>query len=73
MSDQIQLDLNEEITELSETQDYYNRLKLLVESMESDVLKSNKGNKAAGVRLRKSLRHSKDFVSKFVKFTLESR
>lgn len=71
--DQNQVDTSEEMTDLSEIQDYYNRLKILVESMEGDVLKSNKGNKAAGVRLRKSLRHSKDFVSKFVKFTLESR
>ena len=73
MSDQNQIEINVEISDLSQIQDYYDRLKLLVESMESDVLKSNKGNKAAGVRLRKSLRHSKDFVSKFVKFTLESR
>ena len=71
--DQNQVETSEDMADLSEIQDYYNRLKLLVESMESDVLKSNKGNKAAGVRLRKSLRHSKDFVSKFVKFTLESR
>ena len=64
---------NNELQDLQEIKDYHDRLKLLVEAMEDDVLKSNKGNKAAGVRLRKSLRHSKDFVSKFVKFTLESR
>ena len=36
--------------------EFYNAMKILVEQMEEDVLKSNKGNKAAGVRLRKSLR-----------------
>lgn len=60
-----------ELIDLKEIKDYYDYLKLLVESMESDILKANKGNKAASVRLRKSLRHSKDFISKFVKFTLD--
>ena len=73
MSEEIISQENIESQDLQEIKDYYDRLKLLVEVMEDDVLKSNKGNKAAGVRLRKSLRHSKDFVSKFVKFTLESR
>lgn len=50
---------------------YYGRLRLLVESMESDALKSNKGNKAAGIRLRKGLRHLKGFSGDFVKFTLQ--
>tara|TARA_B100001059_G_C17774569_1_gene550463 strand:+ start:300 stop:521 length:222 start_codon:yes stop_codon:yes gene_type:complete len=51
--------------------EYYGRLRLLVESMESDALKSNKGNKAAGIRLRKGLRHLKGFSGDFVKFTLQ--
>ena len=50
--------------------DFYNAMKILVEQMESDVLKSTKGNKAAGVRLRKSLRHLKSHTGDFVKFTL---
>jgi len=56
----------------SSVQEYYSSLKLIVETMESDALKSQKGNKAAGVRLRKSLRHLKKFSGDFVKFTLES-
>ena len=60
-----------EVTPTS-VQEYYNSLKLLVETMELDALKSEKGNKAAGVRLRKSLRHLKKFPGDFVKFTLDS-
>lgn len=56
---------------LSDNAEYYNALKLFVESLETDVLKSNKGNKAAGVRLRKSLRRLKQFSGDFVKFTLK--
>ena len=50
--------------------DHFSHLRLLVESIESDSLKANKGNKAAGVRLRKSLRYIKGFTGDFVKFTL---
>jgi hypothetical protein len=71
MTDNID-ELNEE-TKLEEVSDYYKHLRLLIETMEEDSLKSNKGNKAAGVRLRKSLRHTKSFLGEFVKFTLESR
>jgi len=61
-----------DVAESFETvEEYYGSLKLLVETMEEDALKSNKGNKAAGVRLRKSLRHLKKFTGDFVKFTLE--
>jgi len=41
-----------------------------LESMESDVVKSQKGNKSAGVRLRKSLRLLKGNTGDFIKFTL---
>tara|TARA_B100001989_G_scaffold224414_1_gene178872 strand:+ start:5070 stop:5279 length:210 start_codon:yes stop_codon:yes gene_type:complete len=51
-------------------QEYYDKLRLLVESMEEDALKADKGNKAAGVRLRKSLRYLKSVSGEFVKFTL---
>ena len=60
-----------EVTPTS-VEEYYSSLKLIVETMELDALKSQKGNKAAGVRLRKSLRHLKKFSGDFVKFTLES-
>lgn len=50
--------------------EFYDKVKLLVESMEEDSLKANKGNKAAGVRLRKSLRYLKSISGDFVKFTL---
>mgnify|MGYP001469698223 CR=1 FL=1 len=56
---------------LNDNAEYYNALRLFVESLETDVLKSNKGNKAAGVRLRKSLRRLKQFSADFVKFTLK--
>ena len=65
--------MSEEKTELFQPEnikDFYDHLKLIVESMEEDALKSTKGNKAAGVRLRKSLRHLKSQTSDFVKFTL---
>lgn len=48
----------------------YNEIKVLVESMETDVLKSKKGNNAASTRLRKSLRLLKQKSANFVKFTL---
>jgi len=38
--------------------------------LEADVLKSEKGNKAASTRLRKSLRLLKTTSADFVKFTL---
>lgn len=63
------IELNEELN-LENIQEHYDHLKLLVESMESDALKTNKGNKAAGVRLRKTLRHTKNYLGEFVKFTL---
>ena len=56
---------------LTSNQEYYNALRVFVEGLEADVLKSNKGNKAAGVRLRKSLRKLKQFSGDFVKFTLK--
>ena len=46
---------------------------MLVESLEEDILKSKKGNKSAGVRLRKSLRSLKNFSQNFIKFTLEKK
>ena len=48
----------------------YNEIRILVESIESDVVKSEKGNKAASVRLRKALRLLKTRSGDFVKLTL---
>ena len=62
------LDTNDE--KLSSYEDHYSALKYLVESLEEDILKSNKGNKSAGVRLRKSLRSLKTHSQDFIKFTL---
>lgn len=68
MSEENQL-LNEDYTP-ENISEFYGKLRLLVESMEEDSLKANKGNKAAGVRLRKSLRYLKSVSGEFVKFTL---
>ena len=54
----------------SSTEEFYTFIRTMVESMESDVIKSQRGNKAAGVRLRKSLRSLKKTSGDFVKFTL---
>jgi hypothetical protein len=48
----------------------YNEIKILTDSLESDVLKAYRGNRAAGVRLRKALRLLKTKSGDFVKFTL---
>ena len=37
-------------------EEHYSVLKVLVDSLEKDINKSLKGNKSAGVRLRKTLR-----------------
>ena len=52
--------------------EHYARLRVLLESMETDMLKNSNGNKAAGTRLRKSLRLLKNYSGDFVKFTLAS-
>jgi len=70
MSD-IELNEAQEDFSPSDVKEFYDHVKLILESMEEDVLKNNKGNKAAGVRLRKSLRHLKSKTSEFVKFTLQ--
>jgi len=68
--------VREEIEQATELQDpttlteYYSRLRIMVESIESDVLKSQKGNKAAGTRLRKNLRLLKKTSADFVRFSL---
>ena len=58
--------------EPSTVTEHYTRLRVLLESMETDMLKNSNGNKAAGTRLRKSLRLLKNYSGDFVKFTLSS-
>lgn len=62
----------QETLELNTQVDHYNFIKTLVESLESEVLKSQKGNKSAGVRLRKNLRLLKANTQEFIKFTLKN-
>lgn len=50
----------------------WTELKVLVESIEKDVVKNASGNKSAGVRARKGLRTLKKVASDLVKLSLES-
>ena len=63
-------DNNQENLNLNTQQDHYSFLKTLIESLELDVAKSEKGNKSAGVRLRKNLRLLKSHTQDFIRFTL---
>ena len=66
--EQIVEEIHEE-AQLETFDDYYQDLVLLVESLQGDVAKSEKGNKSAQVRLRKSLRLLKNKAGTFVKFS----
>ncbi len=70
--DHVQNEINkiDEVQIPTNNSEYYTQLKLMVESMESDVLKTERGNKAAATRLRKNLRLLKTTSANFVKFTL---
>jgi hypothetical protein len=50
----------------------YEELKVMVESLQTDLLKNSQGNKSAGVRARKGLRELKKLVSDLVKVSLSS-
>ena len=50
----------------------YGELKVLVESLQEDVVKNSQGNKSAGVRARKGLRELKKLASDLVKCSLTS-
>jgi len=50
----------------------WNELKVLIESLELDVLKNANGNKSAGVRARKGLRLLKQRSGDLVKSSLLS-
>ncbi len=50
----------------------FEEFKLLVESLQTDVVKNAQGNKSAGIRARKGLREAKKLASVIVKTSLES-
>ena len=50
----------------------YEKLKVLIESLELDIHKSANGNKSAGVRVRKGLRLLKREATDLVRTSLES-
>ena len=50
----------------------YEQLKVLIETLQNDVVKNAQGNKSAGVRARKGLREAKKLASNIVKTSLES-
>jgi len=56
----------------SNLMDQFEELKVLVESLQRDVVKNSQGNKSAGVRARKGLRTVKRLASDIVKSSLES-
>ena len=64
--------MNNETGEREKMLETWNELKVLVESLESDIVKNYKGNKSAGVRARKGLRHAKKVATEVVKLSLES-
>ena len=49
----------------------WNELKVLIESLEVDVVKNATGNKSAGVRARKGLRLIKKSAADIVKLSLD--
>ena len=50
----------------------WNELKILMETIEVDVIKNSQGNKSAGVRARKGLRQVKKSATSIVKSSIES-
>ena len=52
--------------------DSYEKLKVLLESLGLDIHKSARGNKSAGVRVRKGLRLLKREATDLVKSSLEA-
>ena len=61
------------MSNVESNEDLYNKwqeFKVLIESIEQDVLKNAKGNKSAGVRARKGLRLVKTTASDIVKTSL---
>ena len=57
-------------TETNDLLEKWEELKVLIESLENDIVKNNNGNKSAGVRARKGLRLLKTNASEIVKVSL---
>lgn len=49
----------------------FEELKLLIETLQQDVVKNAGGNKSAGLRVRKGLREAKKLATSIVKCSLE--
>jgi len=56
---------------MSSILDQWNEIKVLVESLDLDVVKNANGNNSAGVRARRGLRLLKNKASDLVKTTIE--
>ena len=50
----------------------FEEFKVLIETLQTDVVKNAQGNKSAGVRARKGLREVKKLASAIVKASLEA-
>ena len=59
-----------DVETVSELYTKWEEFKVLIESIEQDILKNAKGNKSAGVRARKGLRLIKTSASDIVKTSL---
>jgi len=57
---------------MSDILDQWNEIKVLVESLDLDVVKNANGNSSAGVRARRGLRLLKTKSADLVKTTIES-
>ena len=57
---------------MSDILDQWNEIKVLVESLDLDVVKNANGNSSAGVRARRGLRLLKTKSANLVKATIES-
>ena len=57
---------------MSDILDQWNEIKVLVESLDLDVVKNANGNSSAGVRARRGLRLLETKSAELVKTTIES-
>jgi len=57
---------------MSDILDQWNEIKVLIESLDLDVVKNANGNSSAGVRARRGLRLLKTKSSSLVKTTIEA-
>jgi hypothetical protein len=64
------METNMSIDQTTQLQSKWEELKVLIETLESDIRKNISGNKSAGVRARKGLRLLKTNASEIVKTSL---